>query len=243
MSDRKEIQALHAAISHRDWHAVEIAANVLRDQDARPTPSRAQALEDEIVKHANKTVTLGGQNYKAILLEDVLSVVRAFSSLSMDVTFPQHEEEPTKWQWWGGRDEEWFTIGPCESKEEVIQLAIDERVGEFFSDDGKWYVAVHVIEAQQEPVKLSDYILDADRLLQSAEESLAESDRASAEYDEGPYFDATGDQISDLDKRTRLACDEWQHSHGLKFVPSTFSASRNREHVVAEIPTSTEVSS
>ncbi|ASV86663.1 hypothetical protein CES85_1678 [Ochrobactrum quorumnocens] len=35
MSDRKEIQALHAAISRRDWHAVEVAANVIRDQEAR----------------------------------------------------------------------------------------------------------------------------------------------------------------------------------------------------------------
>lgn len=35
----------------------------------------AAALEEEFVKHANKTVTLGGQNYKAILLEDVLSVI------------------------------------------------------------------------------------------------------------------------------------------------------------------------
>lgn len=35
-NDRKEIQALHAAISRRDWHAVEVAANVLRDQEARP---------------------------------------------------------------------------------------------------------------------------------------------------------------------------------------------------------------
>lgn len=35
MSDRKEIQDLHAAISRRDWHAVEMAANVLRDQETR----------------------------------------------------------------------------------------------------------------------------------------------------------------------------------------------------------------
>lgn len=37
VNDRKEIQALHAAISRRDWHAVEVAGNVLRDQEARPT--------------------------------------------------------------------------------------------------------------------------------------------------------------------------------------------------------------
>lgn len=46
----KHIQALHAAISRRDWHAVEVAANALRDmegeqisgetfqQDPRPIP-------------------------------------------------------------------------------------------------------------------------------------------------------------------------------------------------------------
>lgn len=29
----KHIQALHAAISRRDWHAVEVAANALRDME------------------------------------------------------------------------------------------------------------------------------------------------------------------------------------------------------------------
>ncbi len=71
--------------------------------------------------------------------------------------------------------------------------------------------------------------------MQRAEEEIAESDRASVEYDDGPYFDATGEQISDLGRRIGITCDEWQSSHGLKFVPSTFSASRNHEHVVVEI--------
>ncbi len=52
----------------------------LRELAAQAPSPRAQALEEEIAKHANKTVTLGGQNYKAILLEDALSVVRALSS-------------------------------------------------------------------------------------------------------------------------------------------------------------------
>jgi len=37
MSDSKQIQALHAGISRRDWSAVELAANALRDEhEERP---------------------------------------------------------------------------------------------------------------------------------------------------------------------------------------------------------------
>lgn len=294
MADRKEIQALHSAISRRDWHAVEVAANVLRDQkvDCELAAATIETYYARQIEWSKKTFgpalrTLGildhiRKELKEIEAEphdlsewidvvilamdgfwrhggtvnDLMPRLLAKQTKNMARDWPdwramsedsaiEHdrsrdtveppEDDTLKWQWWGGRDEEWCTIGPFNKKEDVIQAAIEERVGEFLAEDGKWYVAVHVVEAQQEPVKLSDYILGADDLVQRAEEDIAESDRASAEYDDGPYFDVTGDQISDLGRRIVIACDEWQGSHGLKFVPSTFSASRNHEHIVVEI--------
>ncbi|NZD50518.1 hypothetical protein [Rhizobium leguminosarum] len=139
-----------------------------------------------------------------------------------------------KWQWWAGSNEEWMTVGPCDTREQVIAEATDDRIGEDLVD-GKWILAFHIVEARQDPLRVADWI-GADRLLEYAEDNIADSDRVGAENDDGPWFPATDDQEADLIARVKAACDDWQTAHGLKFKSFTFSHTRNGADVVVPHP-------
>lgn len=139
-----------------------------------------------------------------------------------------------EWKWWGGTDEEVCTWGPYDTRDEVIQAGIEDGCGEFQDESGKWKIGFHIVEARKDHLRLSDWI-DADRALERADESVADSDLAS-EYDDGGYFDCTTEQQRDLERRIKSACDEWQDHHGLAFKTWTFSASRNNEYVVVDAP-------
>lgn len=127
------------------------------------------------------------------------------------------------------------THGPCATRDEAIEDARLDACGEFQDEDGTWKVGVHVVEARQDPLRLADWI-DVERMLECAEDQLAESDRVSYEHDDGPWFEATKEQEADIVKRIERACDEWQAAHGLVFTCRTFSASRNHESVVVPHP-------
>lgn len=138
-----------------------------------------------------------------------------------------------EWQWWGGIDEEVCIYGPHETRQAVIDEAVSDGSGEFQAEDGSWRVGVHICEARKDPLMLADYLMDIDDLVERADEAVSDSDRASENQD-GAYFDCTTEQPSDLEKRIKAACDEWQTAHNLVFQTWTFSASRNHEHVVVD---------
>lgn len=151
-------------------------------------------------------------------------------------------EHDAGWRWWGGYQEEWCVYGPYLTRNEVIVEAQEDALGEFQAEDGTWKIGVFICEARQDPLRLADWI-NIEDMLERAEAILCDSHRVGSEGDEGPFFDATPEQEIDLTERIKRACDEWQAAHGLVFTCKTFSASRNREHVVvpragAEVPSS-----
>lgn len=150
---------------------------------------------------------------------------------------PQPNVVPTTspWQWWAGSDEEWCTVGPEDTREAIIQAATNDRLGEFEHEGGGWNLSFHIVEARQDPLRFADWI-EAERLLERAEEGMADSDRVSSEYDDGPWFECTPEQEKDLEERVKRACDEWQAAHRLVFSCATFSHTRNKENVLVELP-------
>ena len=138
-----------------------------------------------------------------------------------------------EWQWWAGRDDEWCTVGPEPTRDAVIDAAVADGAGEVQDDNGNWMHKFHIMEARQDPLRLSDWI-GLNWLLERANESLADSDRVSCENDDGPWFDATPEQEKELCDRIRRVCDAWQMEHGLKFHSTTFSHARNSEYVSME---------
>jgi hypothetical protein len=139
-----------------------------------------------------------------------------------------------EWKWWGGTNQEVCTWGPCDTREQAIAEGIEDGCGEFQDETGKWKIGFHIVEARNDPLRLSDWI-DTEAALERAGESVGDSDRAS-ENDDGDYFGATREQQADLEKRIKAACDDWQTANGLVFETWTFSSSRNNEYVVVDAP-------
>ena len=138
-----------------------------------------------------------------------------------------------KWFWWAGRNDECFQVGPCPTREAAIAAAADERLGEFHDEtDGFLKLRFEIVEAQSAPLRLADWI-DADSILERADENLADSDRIGEE--DGPWFDASSEQEADLVASLKAAADAWQVRHGLRFTCKTFSNMRNEETVVLPV--------
>jgi hypothetical protein len=114
--------------------------------------------------------------------------------------------------WYYTTDPEGIWHGRCSSREEAIEIGRDEHAGE------NYFVAWAV----NDPIRLADWI-EADSILERADESLADSDRVCYEYDDQPHFEATPEQERDLIARLQRACDEWQAAHKLVFTVNTFS--------------------
>jgi hypothetical protein len=130
------------------------------------------------------------------------------------------EREMSDWKWWVGQGGERYTSGPHDSREQAIEAGREEYTGDAFD----------ICEAKQDPLKVSDWI-DADRMLEWAEEQVEDSERVCWEFDDPPYFPVKPDQEKDLVERIKRACDEWQEAHCLVFTVSTFSAVRNHETI------------
>jgi hypothetical protein len=132
----------------------------------------------------------------------------------------------SEWKWWSGSNEEWMEHGPCDTREQ----AIDEA-----RDDNPEAHGFYLVEARQDPLRLADWI-DAEVMIDRAEEELGDSDRIGAEHDDGPWFVTTPAQANDLETRIKKACDEWQAAHELVFTTHSFSHMRNAECVVVTHP-------
>lgn len=118
---------------------------------------------------------------------------------------------PHPWLWHHARhdDSELWSAGFATLAEAVA----DGRA----QHDGAFYVQ----QASNPPLRLADWI-DLETLLERADEAVLESDRAHAEFDEGPFFEASTKQLDDLETRLKRACDEWQAAHALVFTCRTF---------------------
>ena len=127
-----------------------------------------------------------------------------------------------EWNWYQARNEEGSYSGPHATRDD----AIAEGHGEWGEDDehGFW-----IAEFTNPPVKLSEWI-HAESLLERAEESIFDNDRASQDWDDA-IFEASTEQQDDLKARIIAACDEWQEAHGLTFHCSTFESLRNIEFI------------
>lgn len=202
------------------------------------------AAPHDPIEHADCWMLLWDMQRRAGISDGMLAdAIRQKLDINMARPWPAPQEgearehvraaDEVPWEWWAGKDEEYYTVGPCASREQAIQEAIDDGICEWpvdGSDPETWEHRIHLIEAQQAPLRLADWIGAADAL-EKAEEWVAESDRAT-EYDEGPWFDATPEQDADLVTRLRRACDEWQAAHGLTFNVRSFSAVRTNDFVV-----------
>ena len=125
--------------------------------------------------------------------------------------------EQQNWKWWFGNNDEWYST-PCRTREDAVAEAL--------ANDGGY-----ICEAlDHAPLKISAYF-DAFLFMEQADDA-AYDDHRNHERDE-LVFDATKDQIDDLQVMVRAALDQWQEKHGLVFTSQLFKATRNREYISA----------
>jgi len=139
----------------------------------------------------------------------------------------------TKWFWYAGQNEEWYTVGPCDCKEQAIDEAVDSNIGEFQDEDGKWFLGIHVLEAAKDDVLLSKYF-DVESAIENANERFGEDDYCEESYS-GSMFDMTPQQEQDLVERIKQTIDNWQQEHNLVFTTNMFTKTRNEEYIVIPV--------
>lgn len=134
------------------------------------------------------------------------------------------------WYWWAAyNDEGIYTVGPCNTREEVINKATQE-----FVPDTEGKLVIWLCEATHEAVRIADWI-DLDSLLDTAENNLSQSSHTASGIEDDRIFDCTVDQEADLISRIRTVCNQWQKDHGLVFQTKTFSDVRNEQIVVTHL--------
>lgn len=140
----------------------------------------------------------------------------------------------TDFHWYASDNAETYSIGPENSREDVIEAARRDELGfQEADEEGPARLVFYIVEANKTVLTAADWILPRD-LFEAALERLSDSDHCD-EYGEcNGAFECTAEQERDLRNRLRAACDEWQQVHGLRWVSWGFSESRNEELI--ELP-------
>lgn len=129
--------------------------------------------------------------------------------------------------WYASGNEEDFAIGPCGTREEAIEQALDDEVG--ISTDLKRQV-IFVMQAYQEPLKLSRMI-SVDAILDRAMDGLL-GDAAGDEGEPDQLVDhIKQEQWKALEAKLRETMDAWQAEGDIVVTPYVFTRSTKPEAV------------
>jgi hypothetical protein len=123
----------------------------------------------------------------------------------------------TIWQWYAGRDEETFTVGPCSTRDDIIAEAQCDFCGEGF----------HIVEATKGTMQ---------RWLPSGSEIVEQMFERSS--DDGAFGEDYGEPTGAAEEQAAADADldavllSWYGRHKDIFpVPWEFAASRNAEWI------------
>lgn len=139
---------------------------------------------------------------------------------------------PGEWHWWASYDGgEHMTIGPAETRDQLVQMVEDDRCGEYQTEDGTWRIKADIGEYRQNHQDLARWF-DAERFIEDAAERMDDDACGSDEDGERhPVEEISKEQEADLEASVRAAIREWQSRHGLKLRSYWFYESRNEERL------------
>lgn len=135
-----------------------------------------------------------------------------------------------RWQWWAGPNDEYYTSGPFESRDDAVAIATKEGIG--LSVDG-YGQKFYIVEAKQDPISFGSHV-DIDQIFEIAEDNIRDSNEVGE--DDDTVFDVSAEEQADLGRRIKLACIEWQLFHKRQFRTSVFTETRNHEIILLEAP-------
>lgn len=128
----------------------------------------------------------------------------------------QSSENHLEYKWYAGYTDEFFNVGPCDSREEIIEEGRSN-----YDDDG-----FYIIQAKKAPLQLSSYV-DIDLMMENADESA--SDMSNEDGDS--VFELSTAQMKSLSECVSNALDNWQQSNGIRFMPHVFTDVCNEEYI------------
>lgn len=123
-----------------------------------------------------------------------------------------------EWQWWAGRDEEGFSVGPYNTREDVIA----EAISYFGEGEGDFVITEAVMH---------EISLTASSVLDNIYDNWADSDLFSAEHDAPEPQGSKEDQKAagaDLQAALDAWVAKWRHTLP---TPNMFACSRNEETI------------
>lgn len=143
-----------------------------------------------------------------------------------------HNPFPGDWHWWASYDGgETLTVGPCDSRGELIELLLDDCHDEWEDEDGNWWLLAQIGEYRENNQGLGRWF-DIERVLDDIAERMDNDGHGGDEYgDHHPLEDLTPAQKQDLEERIRDTIQRWQRAHGLKLRSYWYHESRNIEDV------------
>lgn len=141
----------------------------------------------------------------------------------------------TEFKWYASDNGEDYTVGPCDTREQVILEAKQNELGIHKGPDGQWNrLTFEIMEARKANVRYSKHF-DAQGFLEDLEESI-EDEHADGEHyvteEQGP----TKLQLEELGLAIEALLDQWQDRHKIELEPWTFTQTRNEERVHLDIP-------
>jgi tRNA uridine 5-carbamoylmethylation protein Kti12 len=143
-------------------------------------------------------------------------------------TFPEE-----RYKWWASDNDEYYKIGPCNTKEEAIDEAIGQCIyNEFEDPEGSknWKIIIHVVETvRPEPTDMEINCVDLLERLETGpyEEWCGE---------DGMWGDVTDEEGKDLEKIMNDAFHQWAIKHDIKFKSWMFARTRKEEEIILPHP-------
>ena len=143
-----------------------------------------------------------------------------------------------EWGWYASADAEFYMYGPEDTREAIIQVAKNVRLGETEHESGDWRLSFTIARCQQRYIDVASFF-DVSDFLERIDDQL--SDSISDQFDDlSPLEPITTDAAKELQVLVRNAIREWQHRHGYEMHVNTFENITDEERITIDLPVETE---
>lgn len=125
---------------------------------------------------------------------------------------------PGAWGWWAGQSDEWFEVGPCDTRADAIIEAAADEIGRYQRPgESAARLHLHVARAQVQHINLAQWFGpdDIKFWLERAGERMDENG-AGADFDGNhhPLAEISNQDVADLLASIRSAIWHWQERKG-----------------------------
>ena len=139
-----------------------------------------------------------------------------------------------QWGWYAGEDPELFTLGPEDTREAIIKVATDDRLGEHECEPSEWKLSFTIAHCKKRYIDIAGFFEISD-FLERVDDRLVDS--ISPEHDESSPLEAIKDEdAQELHILVRNTIREWQKRHGYEMAVNTFEHVLDEQYIITDHP-------